>query len=129
MSEKSFVSVEMNICPVCGVSHETGALLMDRRLRDQFERTTATGYSLCPEHLSLHEQGYVALVECDQSKSKITKGPNGDTVKPGDEYRTGNIAHVRRAVAEHIFNVPIGDTPVMFIEIGVIDRLREMSGQ
>ena len=39
---KTYVTIEQNVCPVCGKTFETGALLMDDRLQDKFEMHTLT---------------------------------------------------------------------------------------
>ena len=82
---KSHVSMEQHVCPVCGKTHDTGAILLDRRLRQTFDRFTVTDYELCPEHAKLHADGFVALVECSNGPTSLR-----------DARRTGNIAHVRR---------------------------------
>ena len=88
---KSHVGMEQKACPVCGQAFDTGAILLDKRLRNTLERKTVTGWDLCPEHAKLWEKGYIALVECDPEKSTFTDG----TIKPPDAYRTGRIAHIR----------------------------------
>ena len=65
MNDKSHVSLEQHVCLVCGTRFDTGAILLDRRLRASMERHTATGWGLCPEHQKLSDEGFVALVECD----------------------------------------------------------------
>src|SRR5687768_7532768 len=94
MSDKSYVSLEQGACLVCGRPYDTGSILFDLRLRESMERHTITGWGLCPEDLLLHEQGYVALVECDPEKSGNPR--EGDTVLPGNAYRTGPVAHLKR---------------------------------
>lgn len=118
---KSHVGMEQKVCPVCGQAFDTGAILLDKRLRNTLERKTVTGWDLCPEHAKLWEKGYIALVECDPDKSKLT----GGTIKPEDAYRTGRIAHIRKAAAKRIFNVEM-TSPVAFVEPGVVDMLEKM---
>ncbi len=43
MSDKSYVTLEC--CPICG--NETGNLLLDRRMRDTFEKYTINPTSVC----------------------------------------------------------------------------------
>ena len=120
--EKSFVTLEQHRCLVCGHDYDTGALLLDKHMRNKFNRNTLTGNGLCPEHRKLYDDGYIALVECDREKSLI----EGEMLKPEDAYRTGNIAHVRRTVANDIFNVKLPDKiPMVFVEPGVIEKLKE----
>lgn len=45
-NEKSHVSLERHLCLVCGVGFETGAILLDRRLRARMQRHAATGWGL-----------------------------------------------------------------------------------
>jgi len=117
MIDKSYVSIEQAVCPVCGITHDTGDILLHTRLRPVLESKTVTGWKLCPEHEKLHTDGYVALVECDTSKG----GKTLNTV-----WRTGQIAHVRRTVFSQIFSDTTLDPtlPLVFVEIGVIARLQ-----
>ncbi|WP_430522156.1 hypothetical protein [Pseudomonas aeruginosa] len=48
MNDKSHVSLEQHVCLVCGTAFDTGAILLDKRLRASMERHTATGWGLCP---------------------------------------------------------------------------------
>lgn len=125
MSEKDIVSMEQHQCPVCGKLHETGCILLQSRNIDhpKFERDTLTGWSLCPEHKKLHEEGYLALVEIAEpqyvkEKYKLEDAPQ----------RTGRVMHVRRTLAAEIFDVDLKDAkgefhPMMFIDKQVYDAL------
>jgi len=105
MSEKSFVTLEAAICPVCGKQHSTGALLIDKRMKDRFEKETVTGFAMCEEHQKLLDDGFIALIGADPNLSK--KEPNGSVTLRG-AHRTGKIAHMRASVWPNFF----GDTPV-----------------
>lgn len=112
--EKSYVTLEQHACPVCLKTFDTGNLLLDDKLRDVFEKYTVTGYGLCEEHKKVVEDGYVILVEV---RERPQKGQ--------DPYRTGNTAYLKRHVAKDIFpDMDVQD--VAFVEIGVLDKLREM---
>ena len=74
MNDKSHVSLEQHVCLVCGTAFDTGAILLDKRLRASMERHTATGWGLCPEHQKLADDGFVALVECDPQRSGSQAG-------------------------------------------------------
>lgn len=122
MNEKSHVSLEQHVCLVCGTTFDTGAILLDRRLRLSMERHTTTGWGLCAEHQKLFDDGYVALVECDPQRSGLSAG--GECLKPGQAYRTGRVAHMKREVFARIFDVAIATTQAcVFVEPGVIERL------
>jgi hypothetical protein len=125
MNDTSHVSLDQHVCLVCGTAFDTGAILLDRRLRASMERHTTTGWGLCPEHQKLFDDGYVALVECDPQRS----GSRADgRIKPEQAYRTGRLAHVRRTVFARVFNVPISDKqPCVFVEPGVIEHLQAMT--
>jgi len=124
MNDKSHVSLEQHVCLVCGTRFDTGAVLLDRRLRASMEHQTVTGWGLCPEHQKLFDGGFVALVECDPQRSGSQVGSR---MKPEQAYRTGRLAHLRRTVFAQVFNVPIaGDQACVFVEPGVIDQLQSM---
>lgn len=125
MSEKSYVSMERHLCLVCGVEYDTGSLLLDRRLHARFERYTTTGWGLCPEHLQLFDDGFVALVECDPAQSGHPSSVN--LLKPDQVYRTGRIMHLKWAMAGHLLNVSMESRlPLVFVEPGVIEKLQAM---
>lgn len=125
MDEKSHVSLEQHACLVCGVSFDTGSVLLDKRLRASMKRYTVTGWGLCVEHQKLADDGFVALVECDPQRSG-SPASNGN-LKPEQAYRTGRLAHLKREVFFRLFNVPINDKQAcVFVEPGVIEQLLSM---
>lgn len=125
MNDKSHVSLEQHVCLVCGTAFDTGAILLDKRLRASMGRHTATGWGLCPEHQKLSDDGFVALVECDPQRSGSQAGGR---MKPEQAYRTGRLAHLRRTVFAQVFNVPIADEQAcVFVEPGVIEQLQSMT--
>lgn len=117
MSTKSYVTLEQHVCPVCGTVFDTGNILLDRRLKDTFDKNTITGYSLCPEHQNRWEEGYIAFVE-------VTSDGHSDTLRPEDVTRTGLVAHIRKEVAGNIFNQVI-TTPLVYVQEGLIQQLQE----
>jgi len=125
MNDKSHVSLEQHVCLVCGKAFDTGAVLLDKRLRASMEHHTKMGWGLCPEHQKLSDDGFVALVECDPQRSGSPMG--AARMKPEQAYRTGRLAHVRRTVFTQVFNVSIKDEQAcVFVEPGVIDQLQSM---
>ncbi|MGJ7530539.1 ATPase [Variovorax sp. GB1P17] len=123
MNDKSHVSMEQHVCLICGVAFDTGAILLDKRLRASMERHTTTGWGLCAEHQKLADEGFVALVECDPQRSGSPSG----RLKPEQAYRTGRLAHIKRHVFTQVFNVPIeASQPCVFVEPGVIEQLQAM---
>lgn len=128
MNEKSHVSLEQHVCLVCGAAFDTGAILLDRRLRASLQHHTTTGWGLCAEHRKLFDEGYVALVECDPQRSGLAVG--GERLKPEQAYRTGRIVHLRREVFARLFDVTIAATQAcVFVEPGVIERLQTRAAE
>jgi hypothetical protein len=126
---KSYVSLEQRKCVVCARDFDTNTVLFDQRLRERFDTKTVTGWGMCPEHQTKYDEGYIALVGADESKS--TKRP-GQRISPDGAYRTGEIVHVRFALFERVFNVPIKDAAgryheVMFCDAEVIAHLQKMA--
>lgn len=118
LMSKSYVTMEQAQCPVCCKVFDTGAILIDRRLKERFESKTITGLSLCLECETKHKDGYVALIA-------VTNGEDG--LKLGNEDRTGKIAHIKREVFGKIFNVPAPDGAIAFCEPEVIEKLKKMA--
>lgn len=122
--DKSHVTLERRVCNVCAKEYDTGALLLDKRLRPVFDHYTVTGFGLCETCEKLHKDGFIALVECDETKSNIQ---HDKILKQKDAYRTGRIAHLRRSVFSQVFNTPLDDKlPMVFVDSGVIDKLESM---
>lgn len=124
--EKSHVTLEQRVCQVCAKAYDTGALLLDRRLQPRFDRTTVTGFGLCADCEKLHQDGYIALVAIDASKSKVS----GDRIQPEDAYRTGQVLHMKREAAKRCFNVPPEQflLHLWFVEQEVVDALKARVG-
>ena len=124
MSDKSYVTMEQHICPVCGKTFDTGNIIMDKRLKESFDSKTVTGYGLCEEHEELFNQGYVALIEIDEKKSNLA-GKNKD-IHSKDVYRTGNLAHIKIDIFRNIFSFspPHRNQAYVFVEEGLIEKLK-----
>lgn len=118
---ENFVANGQRICIVCGATYDSGEILVHKRLREIKEDQRVTGFGLCKEHKELYDQGYVALVEVDPSKSTIENG----RIAPSNAYRTGNVCHMKRDACFRVFGKDV-DTPAMFVEVGVIDELRKL---
>jgi len=118
--EKSHVTLEQKICSVCGKTYDTNSILLDRRLRPKFEMHTTTGYGLCPADQKKKDKGFVALVECDASKST----PDGNIMKPENAYRTGRVMHMKKKIFAGMFNVSGGTPPMAFIEQEAFDKIK-----
>lgn len=125
MNDKSHVSLEQRVCLVCGVSFDTGSVLLDLRVRARLEHRTTTGWGMCIEHQRLADEGYVALIECDPERSGLSASE--DRVMPGAAYRTGRVAHLKREVFARVFARPLApDQPCVFVDARVIERLQSL---
>jgi len=100
--------------------YNTDVVLLHKQLKSVLEHHTLTGNGLCPEHQQLFDDGYIALIECDVSKSEV----HGSKIDPSEAYRTGNIVHVKRDIADKLFSVSFpSNIPIAFVEQGVIEKL------
>jgi hypothetical protein len=117
--------MEQHVCLICGTTFETGAILLDRRLRATLEMHTLTGWGLCPEHQALFDKGFVALVEFDPAQSGAPLP--GDRLRPEQAHRTGAVLHMRREAFAQIFGA-LADTelPFVFVELGAIAKLQSL---
>lgn len=59
---KSYVSVGVEIYPVCGAEHSE-VVLLDTRMRDSMEQKTCVGRSPCQEHAARIAKGYTYMLE------------------------------------------------------------------
>lgn len=111
MSEKSHVSMEQHQCPVCGNCHDTGAILFQKNLRQTLQPKTVTGEGFCPKCQELKNNGYIALIEVDDARTR----------------RLGGIAHIRSSAWGHIFNVPAPEGGMAHVPTAVMDMIEEMA--
>lgn len=75
--------------------------------------------------ITLSDDGFVALVECDPQRSGSQASGR---MKPEQAYRTGRLAHLKREAFAQVFNVPIAaDQSCVFVEPGVIEQLQTMT--
>ncbi len=118
---KSYVTMEQKLCPICGNKQDSGALLLDRKLRDKFETKTTTGYGLCKPCQKKSDDGFIALVVCDPTKST----PEGNILKLENAYRTGEIIHIKKKVYDDLFNQP-AHKGMVFIDSELAIKLKEM---
>ena len=77
--DKSYVTMEQHQCPACGKTFDTGALLLDKHLRNRFDRNTITGTSLCSDCNEKIVDGFTILIV-------VKDGETGS-----NPYRTGEL--------------------------------------
>jgi hypothetical protein len=120
---KSYVSLETNICPVCGVEFETNSILLDSTLRESMERKSLTGYSLCKQHQQEFEDGYLHLVVADSPDKK------GNLLKIEEAIYTGEIISVKRDILKKLIDKDIDDRiPFVYIEPQAAAVIKELAG-
>lgn len=124
----NYVAMAQEICPICGITHEhSNELLLDKRLRSIPEDKRITGYGLCEEHDKLFQDGYIALVGADESKSTFKDNGNMDF---NSAHRTGHIIHLKRDVFNNMFNTELSeDQEMVFIDQEVIALLEKMNNE
>ena len=115
MRDKSYVTMEQQQCPVCLEIHDTGALLMHKRMGKVFSPKTLTGWGLCPHDKARSEQGMLAMVETSDAHN----------VTLHSATRTGRVMYIRREAAKAIFSISIGDVPMAFISVDAFNKLME----
>jgi hypothetical protein len=116
MSDASHVTMEQKQCFVCGTVFDTGAILLDKKLRKAFRNSkTVTGFGVCPEHNTQLEGGYVILIGA-------TEGTLSTEPK-----RTGDIISIREEVFKRIFDVEVPEKRICFISPEVIVKIKEMA--
>ena len=121
--EKSFVTLEQNVCPICGKVFETDNLLMDTRIRngklmETFDKYTVTGYYICEECQKMIDEGRVALVEINEPSD-----PNNLTLDNVD--RTGKIGWMKRDIVQQLIPEFPEDKFMCYVENGFFKEMEE----
>ncbi len=122
--EKSYVTVEQRVCPICGKMFDSGNLLLDTRLRNTFNHYTVTGYNFCPECEPLTKERIALIVANSDDKSS-------HHMKLEEANRTGEILWMNRDAAKEIFT-HMGpndlDRPFIFIDPEAAEKLKHLVG-
>jgi hypothetical protein len=114
--EKSHVGMGFHVCPVCLREHDE-VVLLDRRLRKSLTRHEFVGWKMCEEHQRLKDEGYIALVCCENQPSSLQ-----------DAKRTGDLAHVKAEAWDKIFiNLPVPESGMAFIDQEVFRKIQDMA--
>ena len=120
---KDYVKMAIEICKICGTEYENGDILFNKRLQNIKDKQTVIGYGLCPEHKKLHEDGFIALIAIDESKS--TKSTNGNYL-PENAHRTGSLAYIKGEVFNTIFKHDINiKAEMLYVTEEIIILLKE----
>jgi hypothetical protein len=125
MDDKSYVSMEYKICPVCGRKHNYNCgILMDTRVKDTLDRETITGEGMCEEHQNMCDDGYIALIGIDPEKSELPEKEG--KVDPSKVYRTGSIAHIHKDMFGSMFDVE-HEGPIILVSEQVIKEIEKIA--
>lgn len=109
--EKSFVGMAHHVCPVCGIEHDP-VVLINRRLQKNLTDKEFAGWKMCEEHMRLCHEGYTALIEVINQPKSLA-----------DAQRTGRIMHVINSRWAQIFNVPLPDQGICFVDPEAFNKL------
>jgi len=113
----SYVAKAKKQCPVCLDIHESGEILIHKRLKDIPEEKTVTGLELCKEHEKLYNADYLALVVINTDSYQ-------NSVAPEDADYTGQILHIKYEVFNNLMKTPVDiDTPMVYIDVEMYDSL------
>jgi len=128
--KKAHVAMEKRVCLVTGKEYETGQLLLATTYSKNGEplidldEHNVTGNGFCPEVQDKFDNGYIALVCLDESKSDINK--SGNTVHPKDAYRTGRIIYIKREAADELLT-GVDVDKFCYIDNEAADKIEEIS--
>ncbi len=114
--------MEQQQCPARGKLHETGAILMDRHMRNSFPgQYTCTGFGFCPDCQKRIDEGYVILIE-------VTNKPTcaSQNMKVEEANRTGRVCYLKKQVAREIFGM---ETEMAFIDPKAFALLEKLGQQ
>lgn len=123
--DKSFVSLEKAICPICNKEHNFNCgIVIDEKLQPRFNRETITHIGMCEEHQKYLDNGYIYIIEIDESKSSF-KNNNKNTLSLEDAYKTGRYCMLKKEIAIDIFDKK--DIPnIIFSNNELMDQLENM---
>jgi hypothetical protein len=116
MSDKSFCTVETHHCPLCGAVHDIG-IMLHKRLRPVFARSTCTGESPCPNCLALIESGTIFLLEAELPTAA------GNPPQP-----TGRTARLTTETFSRILSGPIPPKGIALVSPEIFSLLQTLAG-
>lgn len=143
------VAMEKNVCAICDQLFDTGSILMDMRFRrvqgemieqGRLPEEPVTGLGVCDtckkdySGLRLEDYDHVCLIECDPDKVTFVdqrwqdrhEAKRVDIHKP--VMRTGKIGFVSKRIWDELFDVPVPEHDICFVEPGVVEQLSTIPG-
>ena len=129
--DKFAVSLVNLACPICLSTSESEIVLNTKltkkaadEVKELHNKTVGLGEP-CTECKQQLDNGFVALVEVDSSKSGLADEDTVGTLSQENAYRTGNMAWLKRDVANQLFKAEI-KTDLVFVQQGIIDAIKAM---
>lgn len=98
MSEKSYVGMGYNVCPITGEKHSESVIL-DQRMKDSLEKDNFLGLAYGPEAVEKLANGYVALIEVQNPVDGSEK------MTLAEANRTGTYCFVKRELVRDMFGI------------------------
>lgn len=117
MNDKSFVTLEKHQCMLCLTLFETGALLLDKTLRDRFEKFTVTNHGVCPKCQAKIDEGFIGFIQAGPDCESMQKVFN----TPGGYLGYGFISE---ETFKQIFDVQVPKQRVVLLTPEVVDFLK-----
>lgn len=122
--QKESIVLGIHLCPICLKKHDSGETLIHKALRDIPKDKRLTGYSLCDEHKKTKEEGLMALIGADKSKSRVN--PDGSIQFEG-AHRTGQYMMVPGVLTTELFNgFEYTGQEFIFVDPEVLDWLMSL---
>ncbi len=109
------------ICPICGKEPSGRSINDSKRLLELLGMNQRVNWKLCEKDQELSDKGFIAFVE-----AKVPKDPNS-LIPPGDAVRTGKVMHIKRELAEKLFDTKIDPKfPMVFADPEVLEKIEKM---
>ena len=121
--DKSYVGMEQKICSICGVKYDTGAILLDKRLKPTLEQYTVTGVGTCSSCEEQSGKDFIACIVIDPERSEVPM--NGERVDHSKVYRTGKMVWIRRRAFKALFGRD-EQSKAVYIPEEVFERLEKL---
>jgi hypothetical protein len=106
-------------CWLCG--SETGEIaLLGAACKEEAPRHMTVNHSICGKCQGMLDEGRIALIEAVRPRPAYEGGDP-------EPKRTGGLAFIKEEAAKRIFNIPLGGSKIVYVEPGVLEKLKNMS--
>lgn len=122
------VMMEQKVCLVTGETFDTGGILLREKMlkpeNESNERFCITGYGFSPEVQEKLDNGFIALVEIDMTKSDMS-----GNFTPDKAWRTGRTIFIKKTAFYSIFKDAKCPDSFSYIPIDVFEYLENIDKQ